>query len=130
MGTLRKAALAAVTCFGLAACGSGGTTSPTVSGTTTKDVTFSADGTTTYATLEVPGHTDGQRLAAALLIAGSGPTDRDGNQKPSVTPNTLKQIADALAGQGVVTLRFDKYFSGQTGAGKYTSDPGSIDLNA
>ena len=29
-----------------------------------------------------------------------------------------------------MSLRFDKYFAGKTGAGRYTSDPGSIDLDA
>jgi hypothetical protein len=29
-----------------------------------------------------------------------------------------------------MTLRFDKYFTGQTGAGTFASDPGTIDLNA
>jgi uncharacterized protein len=35
-----------------------------------------------------------------------------------------------LAQQGIMTLRFDKYFTGQTGAGTFASDPGTIDLNA
>lgn len=46
---------------------------------------------------------------AVLIIAGSGPTDRDSNSAiPGVKPNTLKQIAEGLAGQGIVSLRFDK----------------------
>jgi predicted small lipoprotein YifL len=93
-------------------------------------VTFSVDGTTTYGTLQIPAHDDGQKLAAALLLAGSGPTDRDGNQPPDVTPGTLRQIADSLASMGIMSLRFDKYFSGATGFGNYATDPGSIDLQA
>jgi alpha-beta hydrolase superfamily lysophospholipase len=93
-------------------------------------VSFAVDGTTTYGTLQVPAHRAGQHLAAALLLAGSGPTDRDGNQPPDLTPNTLKQIAAALAQQGIISLRFDKYFAGKTGAGRFASDPGSSDLNA
>jgi len=65
-----------------------------------------------------------------LLLAGSGPTDRNGNQQPNLTPNTLAQIADALAGQGIMSLRFDKYFSGRTGAGAFAADPAAADLNA
>src|SRR5262249_2714314 len=72
----------------------------------------------------------GQKLAAALLLAGSGPTDRDGNQPPDVTPSTLRQIAESLASMGIMSLRFDKYFSGATGGGSYTTKPGSIDLQA
>jgi pimeloyl-ACP methyl ester carboxylesterase len=93
-------------------------------------VSFVVNGTTTYGTLQVPAHRSGQHLAAALLLAGSGPTDRNGNQQPSLFPNTLRQIAGALAGIGVMSLRFDKYFAGRTGGGSYASDPGSIDLDA
>ena len=71
------------------------------------------------------------RIAAALLLAGSGPTDRDGDQPAQkVTPQTLKLVAGVLAQQGIMTLRFDKYFTGQTGAGAFASDPQNIDLNA
>jgi uncharacterized protein len=45
---------------------------------------------------------------AVLLLPGSGPTDRDGNQPPALVTDLLKQIAEALAEEGVVTLRFDK----------------------
>src|SRR5262245_39667499 len=44
-----------------------------------------------------------------VLIAGSGPTDRDGNS--AVIPgknNSLKMLADALAAQGISSLRYDK----------------------
>jgi uncharacterized protein len=118
--------------LGASGCGVGGGTG-TPSGqvaASTSQVSFVVDGTTTYGTLQVPAHRAGQHLAAALLLAGSGATDRDGNQKPDLTPNTLRQIADALAGLGVISLRFDKYFAGRTGSGGYASDPGSVDLDA
>jgi hypothetical protein len=60
-----------------------------------REVVFTVDGTTTYGTLHVPVHHAGQRLRAALLLPGSGPTDRDGNQ-PHGSPNTLAQVATAL----------------------------------
>jgi len=44
---------------------------------------------------------------AALIIAGSGPTDRDGNN-PSMKNNSLKMLASALNKQGIATLRYDK----------------------
>jgi uncharacterized protein len=50
-----------------------------------------------------------QSMPVALLIAGSGPTDRDGN-----TPllpgknNSLKLIAEALARHGIASVRYDK----------------------
>ena len=46
---------------------------------------------------------------AVLLIAGSGPTDRDGNSTvPQVKPANLKLIAEGLAAAGVTSLRYDK----------------------
>ncbi len=146
MRFVRAAAAAALLCAGLAACSSGGVASGSGSGSgssasdspvsaqvaaTSQDVSFTVDGTKTYGTLEIPAHRSGQHLAAALLLAGSGPTDRDGDQpSQKVTPQTLKLVAEELARQGIMTLRFDKYFTGQTGAGAFASDPGNIDLNA
>jgi alpha-beta hydrolase superfamily lysophospholipase len=143
MRVVRTVAAAALLCAGLAACSSagaaGGSGSGSGSGTSapgqiaasSRDVSFTVDGTKTYGTLEIPAHRSGQQLAAALLLAGSGPTDRDGNQpSANVTPQTLKLVAGVLAQQGIETFRFDKYFSGQTGGGKFASDPGAIDLNA
>jgi alpha-beta hydrolase superfamily lysophospholipase len=51
----------------------------------------------------------GAHGAAVLIIAGSGPTDRDGNSPvPSVKPNMYKLLAEGLAGEGIASLRFDK----------------------
>jgi len=137
---MRAAAAAALLCAGLAACSSAGVAGGSGSGSgsgsgevaaTSSDVSFAVDGTKTYGTLEIPAHRSGQHLAAALLLAGSGPTDRDGDQpSQNVTPQTLKLVAGVLAQQGIMTLRFDKYFTGQTGAGTFASDPGTVDLNA
>ena len=140
MRVMRAAAAAALLCAGLAACSSAGVAGGSGSGSgsgsgevaaTSSDVSFAVDGTKTYGTLEIPAHRSGQHLAAALLLAGSGPTDRDGDQpSQNVTPQTLKLVAGVLAQQGIMTLRFDKYFTGQTGAGTFASDPGTVDLNA
>jgi dipeptidyl aminopeptidase/acylaminoacyl peptidase len=45
---------------------------------------------------------------AALLIQGSGPTDRDGNQGPAFTTDLLRDIAADLAQAGIASLRCDK----------------------
>ena len=46
---------------------------------------------------------------AVLIIAGSGPTDRDGNSTaPGVKPANLRLIAEALADKGYASLRTDK----------------------
>ncbi|WP_030903782.1 alpha/beta hydrolase family protein [Streptomyces sp. NRRL F-5126] len=95
-----------------------------------REVAFTADGTTAYGTLHVPRHRAGQRLRAALLLPGSGPTDRDGNQPPASSPDTLAQLAGALDGEGIVTLRFDKYGTGRTGLGAYRDHPEELDYPA
>src|SRR6266704_6594889 len=142
MRVVRAAAAAALLCAGLAACSSGGAASGSGPGSgsakgsgevaaASREVSFVVDGTRTYGTLEIPAHHSGQHLAAALLLAGSGATDRDGDTpSANVTPQTLKLVAGVLAQQGIVTLRFDKYFTGKTGAGAFASAPGAIDLNA
>ncbi|PUA28418.1 MAG: alpha/beta hydrolase [Cellvibrio sp. 79] len=43
----------------------------------------------------------------ALIIAGSGPTNRDGNN-PAMTNNSLKMLADELSKVGISSLRYDK----------------------
>jgi uncharacterized protein len=124
---------AAAVCAGLAACGGESTTTGSSGGTVAASstaVSFVVDGTTTYGTLDIPAHRTGQRLAAALILAGSGPTDRNGNDAAvGLNADNLQMIANVLAGQGIMSLRFDKYFSGQTGAGALASDPGSATVN-
>lgn len=51
----------------------------------------------------------------ALLVAGSGPTDRDGNQ-PGLANDSLKQLALGLAARGICTLRYDKRGVGASAA--------------
>ena len=95
-----------------------------------REVVFTVDGTATYGTLHVPAHRAGQRLRAALLLPGSGPTDRNGNQPPHATSNTLAQVAAALGTDRVATLRFDKYGTGKTGLGAYLDHPETLDYPA
>ena len=47
------------------------------------------------------------RPPAALLIAGSGPTDRDGRSRSLAAPY-LKNLAEGLAARGIASLRYDK----------------------
>ncbi len=44
----------------------------------------------------------------ALIIAGSGPTDKDGNSVIAGKNNSLKMLAEELVNKGVATVRFDK----------------------
>jgi len=48
-------------------------------------------------------------VPAVLIIAGSGPTDRNGNSPILPGPNnSLKMLADSLAARGIASLRYDK----------------------
>ncbi|MGB5722069.1 MAG: alpha/beta fold hydrolase [Woeseiaceae bacterium] len=53
--------------------------------------------------------------ASVLIIAGSGPTDRDGNSRglPG-NNNSLKYLAESLAGLNIASLRFDKRLIGDS----------------
>lgn len=48
-----------------------------------------------------------KKLPLVILIAGSGPTDRDGNN-PMMKNNSLKMVAEALSAKGIAVLRYDK----------------------
>jgi hypothetical protein len=59
--------------------------------------------------LTVPPNVD--KPPVALLIAGSGSTDHDGNG-PELKPATLKKLSDGLVARGIATLRYDKRGAG------------------
>jgi uncharacterized protein len=61
------------------------------------------------AVLTVPS--DVERPPVALLIAGSGSTDHDGNG-PQVKPATLKKLSEQLVARKIATLRYDKRGAG------------------
>ena len=136
--TVYLAIVATLLGAGLAGCGSASHPAPAASpgssaqvAAVSRTVSFVAGGTATYGTLDVPAHRAGQHLAAALLLAGSGPTDRNGDDAGAgLSPHTLQLIAVELARLGIMSLRFDKYFAGQTGAGTFAADPGSVTITA
>lgn len=72
-----------------------------------EEITLKATGVTLSGSLVTP--INDSKKVAILLIAGSGPTDRNGN-----TPllpggnNSLLQLADSLAAHGIASLRYDK----------------------
>jgi pimeloyl-ACP methyl ester carboxylesterase len=59
------------------------------------------------ATLTMPRGATG-RVPVAVIIAGSGPTDRNGNSLLGIRPNSYAQLAWRLAERGIATLRYDK----------------------
>jgi uncharacterized protein len=74
-----------------------------------------------YGSLSLP--TTNKKMPVVIIIAGSGPTDRNGNQFQSVTGNTYKILADSLLKNGIASLRFDKRGAGKSaGAVKSKED--------
>ncbi|HUA08235.1 MAG TPA: alpha/beta fold hydrolase [Candidatus Acidoferrales bacterium] len=51
-------------------------------------------------------------FTVALIVAGSGPTDRNGNNPMGVRSDTYEKLADGLAEHGIATLRYDKRMIG------------------
>jgi len=61
-------------------------------------------------------------VPVAVIVAGSGPTDRNGNSMLGVRTDTYAQLAWRLAEQGIATLRYDKRVLGATA--------GSVDMSS
>ena len=66
-------------------------------------------GATLAGTLLLPIWSEIERVPGIVLVAGSGPTDRDGNNGLIAERiDLLKQIAGLLAAAGIASLRYDK----------------------
>jgi pimeloyl-ACP methyl ester carboxylesterase len=50
----------------------------------------------------------GAKVPVVLIIPGSGPTDRDGNNPLGVTAEPYRLLAEALATKGISSVRIDK----------------------
>ncbi|MDR0547732.1 MAG: alpha/beta hydrolase [Dysgonamonadaceae bacterium] len=72
-----------------------------------------------YGTLLLPDSAG--NVPVAILIAGSGPTDRNGNQ-PITQNNSLKYLAEGLAQHQIASLRFDKRAIGESKAAATKED--------
>ena len=72
----------------------------------TEPVTLNTSSGQLYGTLMTPG---GKHPPVVLIIAGSGPTDRNGNNPDGAAHNdVLLWLAKDLANQGIASLRYDK----------------------
>jgi pimeloyl-ACP methyl ester carboxylesterase len=58
-------------------------------------------------TLALPGAVS-RPMPVVLIIAGSGPTDRDGNSPLGLRSDVYKKLAWALAARGIASVRYDK----------------------
>jgi pimeloyl-ACP methyl ester carboxylesterase len=61
-----------------------------------------------------------------LMIPGSGPTDRDGNNGQSVKASTYRLLAEGLAVRGIATVRIDK--RGMFASTAATADPNAVTI--
>ena len=79
------------------------------------DITLTTATGNIYGTLTTPNTTD--PVSIALIIAGSGPTDRNGNN-PGIpgTNDAYKLLAAALYAKGIASVRYDKRGIGASAA--------------
>jgi len=101
---------------------------------TETEVTFETADSHLAGTIAIP---DGKgHYPAVIILAGSGPFDRNGDVDPRSTEalalnSTYKDIAQALSREGFVTLRYDKRGVGNsTGDGGDFPEPSLRDLKA
>jgi pimeloyl-ACP methyl ester carboxylesterase len=79
---------------------------PPPAGVTEEPIQWSNGAQRLSGTLSHP--TEPGRVPVALIIAGSGPTDRDGNSTLGLKTDLYQKIAWGLAGQSIAAVRFDK----------------------
>jgi pimeloyl-ACP methyl ester carboxylesterase len=68
--------------------------------------TFARDGLTLNGTLAMSGSVS-ERVPVVVIVAGSGPTDRNANG-PFLNTNAYAMLAWGLAERGIASLRYDK----------------------
>ncbi|MDD2380962.1 MAG: alpha/beta fold hydrolase [Mariniphaga sp.] len=73
---------------------------------TSEEITLQTPTGDIYGTLTMPVGLEATPVV--LIIAGSGPTDRNCNSPLGVHTNAYRMLAEGLAGLGISTLRFDK----------------------
>jgi pimeloyl-ACP methyl ester carboxylesterase len=78
-----------------------------------KSVSITLKDYTLYGTLSLPTQKAKNRKVA-LIVAGSGPTDRNGNNTMGLNCNVYKMLSEALLAKNIATLRFDKLGSGES----------------
>jgi len=64
--------------------------------------------------LLMPSEVPGGKMPVVLMIAGSGPTDRDGNNPLGVRAAPYRMLAEALQQRGIASYRYDKRYVGES----------------
>ena len=68
-----------------------------------------------------------KKVPVVLIIAGSGPTDRNGNNNAGLKTNAYQMIADSLKAAGIASVRYDKRGVGASAGA--LKDESSVDFN-
>lgn len=75
-----------------------------------------------YGTLAMPPG-ENRKVPVVLIIAGSGPTDRNGNSNiGGLKCNAYKMLADSLLLAGIASIRYDKRGVGESAGAMITED--------
>jgi len=72
------------------------------------------EGVTLRGDLWLPASAVG-KVPVVILLAGSGPTDRDANSSLGLRTDAYRLVAEALAVRGIASLRYDKRGVGKSG---------------
>lgn len=68
----------------------------------------------------------GKKAPVVLIVPGSGPTDRDGNNPYGVKGSSYRKLAEALAARGISSVRIDK--RGQFGSKAAIADGNAVTI--
>ena len=71
-----------------------------------EDYNLEVEGGELKGTIAIPKEKEFDTIA--IIIAGSGPTDRNGNNPIAGDNNSLKMLAHSLGEEGIASLRYDK----------------------
>lgn len=80
-----------------------------------ENIQVPVEGGNLHGTIMLPPESDGGRTLV-IIVAGSGPTDRNGNTVGAAENNSLKMVAESLAENGIATFRYDKRGIGASGS--------------
>lgn len=77
-----------------------------------QEIMISGEGVDLFGTLTMPEKEDVKTIC--IIVPGSGPTDRNGNNEFGLKTDTYRLLADALAENGIASFRYDKRGAGKS----------------